>query len=101
MYCPCCYKNWKKDVYVSLSILLNDIKYYHCVECSSLTPNPLHGRDLMADKPDPKPKLTVWQSEAVVCQCCQFHSNKPSLCQKHDMLISRKNKGCENFERRK
>lgn len=54
----------------------------------------------MAEKSDPKPKLTVWQSKAVVCQCCKFHSNKPSTCLSKDLTVPRKEKGCELFERR-
>ena len=55
----------------------------------------------MAKKSDPKPKLTVWQSNATVCQCCQFHSNNPSTCTSTELYVPRKAEGCEIFERRK
>ena len=61
-----------------------------------------HRRDLLAKKEsDPKPKPTVWESKAVVCQRCQFHSNNPSRCTSNDYFIGRKTEGCEIFTTKK
>jgi len=80
---------------------LSDTKYYHCPICGSLTANPIIG-DLMAKKSEETPvKDTVWESKAVVCQCCFFHDNKPSTCRLRKLPVGRKEKGCEFFDRRK
>lgn len=57
----------------------------------------------MATKSDPVPKVaTVWETNAVVCQCCRYHRNKPSHCDAYDKSVGRKMDAskCEKFKRR-
>lgn len=44
---------------------------------------------------------TVWESKATVCQCCRFHSNKPSTCSAYDKSVGRKQNAndCKKFKR--
>ena len=49
------------------------------------------------------PKLTVWESKAVVCQCCRFHINNPSTCSAFNKSVGRKQDAsqCDKFKRTK
>ena len=58
----------------------------------------------MGEQPEePKVKLTVWQSAAVVCQCCRLHDNNPSKCSAYNQYVGRKQDAneCKKFIRTK
>lgn len=76
------------------------VTFYHCPECFSTMSNPLK-EDFMAKEEPEVQKPTVWESKAVVCQCCQFHSNNPSTCNSTGEKVGRKTKGCDTFKRKK
>jgi len=46
---------------------------------------------------------TVWETKAVVCQCCRFHDNKPSTCSAYNKTVGRKQDAskCKKFKRTK
>jgi len=103
MFCPPCFMNWKKEVEMKPHYLDdNGIgMVYRCNECGSTTHKPFTRRDLMS-KADPVVVKTVWETKAVVCQCCKFHSNKPSTCNSYGKSVGRKQDAseCERFARR-
>ncbi len=85
----------------------DDILFYKCIVCSSVMSARLTLNlevDYMAKKSEAPevPKPTVWESNAVVCQCCKFHSNKPSTCNAYKKSVGRKQDAtdCKKYKRR-
>ncbi len=103
MYCRACFDNWKEIVPVKPFLKSVDgIMFYKCDVCFSISPNPLK-EDFMAKNEPVKSKPTVWESKAVVCQCCRSHSNKPSTCSEFGKSVGRKQDAtkCDEFNRKK